>query len=75
MLTTREREILRMRFEQDLTQAQIGGAVGVSQMQVSRILRHTLARLHTHANAAIDAPAQHAAPRYRPKLNRDVPCS
>jgi len=61
MLPTREREILRMRFAQDLTQAQIGAAVGVSQMQVSRILRQTLTRLHTHATAGIDAPAQHAA--------------
>jgi len=46
MLTAREREILRMRFEQDMTQAQIGAAVGVSQMQISRIIRQTLARLH-----------------------------
>jgi len=57
MLTAREREILRMRFEQDLTQAQIGAAVGVSQMQVSRILRQTLTRLHTHAASS----SRHAA--------------
>ena len=35
-----------MRFEEDLTQAEIGERLGVSQMQVSRIIRHTLARLH-----------------------------
>jgi DNA-directed RNA polymerase specialized sigma subunit len=30
---------------QDLTQTQIAERIGVSQMQVSRILRHALARL------------------------------
>jgi DNA-directed RNA polymerase specialized sigma subunit len=30
---------------EDLTQTQIANAIGVSQMQVSRILRHALARL------------------------------
>lgn len=44
-LTEREREILRMRFEEDLTQSEIGRRVGVSQMQISRILRHALAEL------------------------------
>lgn len=44
-LTEREREILKMRFEDDLTQSEIGKRVGVSQMQVSRILRHALEEL------------------------------
>jgi RNA polymerase sigma-B factor len=44
-VTAREREVLRLRFEDDLTQQQIGERIGVSQMQVSRILRHSLARL------------------------------
>jgi RNA polymerase sigma-B factor len=38
----REREVLRLRFEQDMTQAEIGRVIGVSQMQVSRIIRQTL---------------------------------
>jgi RNA polymerase sigma-B factor len=48
-LTEREREVLRLRFEHDLTQAEIGERIGVSQMQVSRLLRQTLARLRAVA--------------------------
>ena len=42
-------EVLRMRFEEDLTQAEIGARLGVSQMQVSRIIRQTVARMHEAA--------------------------
>jgi RNA polymerase sigma-B factor len=48
-VTPREREILRLRFVEDLTQSEIGERVGVSQMQVSRILRTALARLRAAA--------------------------
>jgi RNA polymerase sigma-B factor len=41
----REREILRMRFVEGLTQTQIAARVGVSQMQVSRLLRRSLDQL------------------------------
>lgn len=44
-LTAREREVLRLRFVEDLTQTQIAARVGVSQMQISRILRRAVARL------------------------------
>jgi RNA polymerase sigma-B factor len=44
-LPPREREVLMLRFVQDLTQTQIATHIGVSQMQVSRILRRALARL------------------------------
>jgi RNA polymerase sigma-B factor len=44
-ITPRERAVLRMRFEEDLTQAEIGEVIGVSQMQVSRIVRQALDRL------------------------------
>src|SRR3954466_6801713 len=44
-VSPREREVLRLRFEEDLTQAEIGALIGVSQMQVSRIIRQSLARL------------------------------
>jgi RNA polymerase sigma-B factor len=48
-VTPREREVLRLRFEEDLTQAEIGERIGVSQMQVSRIIRQSLGRLRTVA--------------------------
>jgi RNA polymerase sigma-B factor len=41
----REREILRMRFVEDLTQTEIAERVGISQMQVSRLLRRSLDQL------------------------------
>jgi RNA polymerase sigma-B factor len=44
-VTPREREILHLRFVEDLTQSEIGERVGVSQMQVSRILRAALGRM------------------------------
>ena len=39
------REILRLRFDQDMTQRQIAESLQVSQMRVSRTLRATLGRL------------------------------
>jgi RNA polymerase sigma-B factor len=44
-LPVREREILYLRFGEDLTQAEIARRVGVSQMQVSRLLRRSVQRL------------------------------
>jgi RNA polymerase sigma-B factor len=44
-LPPRERQILYLRFGEDLTQSQIADRVGVSQMQVSRLLRRSLQRL------------------------------
>jgi RNA polymerase sigma-B factor len=41
-LPEREREILRMRFEEGLTQTQIAERVGLSQMHVSRLIRRSL---------------------------------
>jgi RNA polymerase sigma-B factor len=44
-LPTRQRAILRLRFDEDLTQAQIAERLDMSQMHVSRLLRQTLDRL------------------------------
>jgi RNA polymerase sigma-B factor len=44
-LPERERKILRMRFEEGMTQTQIAEHVGVSQMHVSRLIRKSLARM------------------------------
>ncbi len=49
VLTDREREVLRLRFEEDLTQSQIGERVGVSQMHVSRLIRQSISRLRDAA--------------------------
>lgn len=49
IVTDREREVLHMRFAQDMTQAEIGAAIGVSQMQVSRVIRRALERLRSLA--------------------------
>src|SRR5205085_11108988 len=44
-LSARERRVLALRFVNDMTQTQIAQEIGVSQMQVSRILRRALNRL------------------------------
>ena len=45
MVSPRAREIVRLRYYEDMTQAEIGERLGVSQMQISRILRQTLTQL------------------------------
>ncbi|MCW3064415.1 MAG: polymerase, sigma 28 subunit, Sig subfamily [Solirubrobacterales bacterium] len=45
VLTQREREVLTLRFFGGLSQTEIAERIGVSQMQVSRVLRAALARL------------------------------
>ncbi|MFE9454717.1 RNA polymerase sigma factor SigF [Streptomyces sp. NPDC006739] len=44
-LDERDRQIIHWRFVEELTQAQIGERLGVSQMHVSRLLSRCLARL------------------------------
>ena len=53
-LPERERELLYMRFSEDLSQSEIARRVGVSQMHVSRLLRRAVERLQAVA-AADDA--------------------
>jgi RNA polymerase sigma-B factor len=50
-LPPRDRLVLHLRFVEDLTQSQIAERIGVSQMQVSRLIRRALARLRTVAEA------------------------
>jgi RNA polymerase sigma-B factor len=54
-LTDRQQRLVKLRFVDELTQAQIGEQLGVSQMQVSRLLRAALATLRE--NMAEPAPA------------------
>ena len=44
-LDDRERRVLHLRFARGLTQYEIGGLLGISQMQVSRIMRRALRRV------------------------------
>jgi len=44
-IAPRDCEVIRLRFEEDMTQAEIGELLGVSQMQISRIMRQTLQQL------------------------------
>jgi RNA polymerase sigma-B factor len=48
-LDAREREILRLRFVEELPQTEIALRVGCSQMQISRLLRRALDRLREEA--------------------------
>ncbi len=52
ILSDREREILRLRFVEDLTQSEIGDRVGLSQMHISRLLRQAVARLREVAESS-----------------------
>jgi RNA polymerase sigma-B factor len=45
LLPERDRDVMRLRFGADMTQAEISAALGISQMQVSRILRKAIDRL------------------------------
>ncbi|GAA4883267.1 SigB/SigF/SigG family RNA polymerase sigma factor [Kitasatospora terrestris] len=51
-LPERDRLILSMRFTQDLTQSQIGARIGLSQMQVSRLLSRALDQLRQGLDGA-----------------------
>jgi RNA polymerase sigma-B factor len=64
-LTPRARIVLRLRFEQDLTQAEIGALLGVSQMQISRIIRQALGRLRHIADQQLRASGDRPAPSER----------
>jgi RNA polymerase sigma-B factor len=49
VLSRRDREVLRLRIREDLLQREIAERVGLSQMQVSRVLRDALNALTEHA--------------------------
>jgi RNA polymerase sigma-B factor len=58
VLSDREREILRLRFAEDLTQSEIGQRVGVSQMHISRLLRESITRLRERAQPTENRAAE-----------------
>jgi RNA polymerase sigma-B factor len=49
-LSAREQRVVRLRFEQEMTQSQIAAEVGLSQMQISRVLRYSLERMRATVN-------------------------
>jgi RNA polymerase sigma-B factor len=51
-LAPRERIVLELRYGADLTQAEIGERIGVSQMQVSRLIRQALSRMRAGVEGA-----------------------
>jgi RNA polymerase sigma-B factor len=56
-LPERSRLMLRLRFDHDMTQSEIGDIVGISQMQVSRILRESIDRMRLVAGKRTGSPA------------------
>ena len=56
VLSEREQEVLRLRFRDDVSQTEIAGRIGVSQMQVSRLIQQALARLRRQIDRT---PARH----------------
>ena len=56
VLKQRDRLVLYLRFGEDLTQRAIGERIGISQMQVSRILRSSIRRLGDRAE---QSPIRH----------------
>jgi RNA polymerase sigma-B factor len=54
-LPARDRLVLRLRFVEDLTQTEIAEQIGISQMQVSRLLRRSLEQLRALTGAPAEA--------------------
>jgi RNA polymerase sigma-B factor len=67
VLDERAREILRLRFHEDLLQSEIAERVGCSQMHVSRIIRSSLERLYSFGTE--ESPSSSIA-RPRPKKSQ-----
>jgi RNA polymerase sigma-B factor len=63
-LTAIERRVLHLRFQRDLTQSEVGQALGCSQMRVSRIQRRALAKL---SELAASEPAALVTQRREPQ--------
>ena len=60
VLSDCDQEVLRLRFEHDLTQTEIAQRIGVSQMQVSRLIRQSLARMRRNIESSREQEANMA---------------
>jgi len=67
-LTLREQKVIVWRYQDECTQTEIGDRLGLSQMQVSRILHHILDNTRRLLNAAPDTSGtlNRRSPRRRP---------
>jgi len=54
VLDRRDRAILEMRYSEDLTQNEIAERIGVSQMQVSRLIRRSLERMRESIQSGVE---------------------
>jgi RNA polymerase sigma-B factor len=57
-LAPRDRELVELRFTRDMTQAEIAESMGLSAMQVSRMLRRILGELRVHLEDADLRPVE-----------------
>jgi len=69
-ISPRARHVLRLRFEDDMTQAEIGTRLGVSQMQISRILRGALQQMRHVAQQHQHLSDRRARSDTRPRTRR-----
>ncbi len=70
-LDDRERRILKLRFYEEATQSEIAAELGISQMQVSRLLTAILGRLRGHLG--VHVPVREVT-RARPAAQRPRRC-
>ena len=68
-LSERERQLLYLRFVEDLTQTEIGERIGLSQMQVSRLVRRALQRAREH----VEPPTAQAAKESQGPFSQNDP--
>jgi RNA polymerase sigma-B factor len=71
----RERLVLVLRFGEDMTQAEIGERIGVSQMQVSRLIRQALARLRAGLDERLAPGESQPSQEQRPPSSEEPPSS
>jgi RNA polymerase sigma-B factor len=63
VLCERDQKVLRLRYTDDLSQTDIGRLLGISQMQVSRLIHHSLALLRFRMERPL--PRKTTAAEYR----------
>ncbi len=71
-LPQREQRIVRLRFEHELTQAEIAAQLGVSQMCISRILARTIRLMRAQLSIGLRAPDP-APPAIEMPATRECP--